>query len=57
MYERMLVSGLCMGGSCIFYARYSFYFEEMCVSSEVCVRLGVRAEGVGEKTKECDKLL
>lgn len=57
MYERMLVSGLSMGGLCIFYARYSFYFEEMCVSSEVCVCLGVRAEGVGEKTKECDKLL
>ncbi len=33
------------------------HFEVMCVRLEVCVHLGVRAEGVGEKTKEFDELL
>lgn len=37
VYERMLVSGMSMGGSHIFYVRYPFYCEEMCVGSEVCV--------------------
>ncbi len=41
----------------ILYGINWLHLEVLCVRLEVCVHLGVRAEGVGEKTKEFDELL